>query len=381
MCIRDRYKATLKIKDLMLPPGQNFRITASTNIQDLSSNGIIQTGSIAQGVVKSAHDTGGMLGPGESAVQIDFFTMGIKPIAVFPQSSLAGATTRYRIEFPAEIAIPASGRITLTFPTGFTFADSCNTFPTDTFENSDINGPAPGQVTVSSISCNSVSRIVTLTLGNTPTQAGDMIRFEIQGVINSTVPKDYASTGYTVDIKTYNSSNTLLESKTSMPFFISAPGNLTLSGKVFVDNGAGGGTANDGIPNGSEPGIANVKICLGGPMIGFKCETTDANGDYSFTQLNPGFYHIDLPPLTSGNYSGGPFFRDINLTTNTSEYFSLQEISSSNILDVYITGGATLANTKLDVFGFSSSTGMTMGPGMGPGGFAVSYTHLTLPTN
>jgi len=51
-------------------------------------------------------------------------------------------------------------------------------------------------------------------------------------------------------------------------------------------------------------------------------------------------------------------------------------VAAANILDVYISGGAALAGTRLDVFGFSSSMGMTMGPGQGPGGFTVKEVTL-----
>jgi len=313
------------------------------------------------------------LKPGEMAGPVDYFEMGMTPISVFPKSALAGATTRYKVELSTDVAIPASGRITLTFPTGFSFTSSCNTWLTDTFENSDINGPATGIVTVSSISCNSVSRIITITLGSTGTLSHDMLRFEIQGVINSSMPKDFTTSGYTVDIKTYNASGALLESKTSMPFFIVSPGERTISGKVFVD------ADSDGVLDAGESGVQSIKICLGGPL-GLNCTTTDGNGDYSFSQLNDGFYHIDIPPLTSGTVTGGPFFRDVNVSgSDVTENFPVQQASSEFILDVYVAGSG-LDGTKLDVFAFSSSPDI-MGGGemMGPGGFVVR--ECTIGTN
>lgn len=365
--VYEPYRKTLIIKGMAMPPSQSFKATASTNIQDLSNNAMDASAKIAQGTVKSTFDTGGMLGPGQSAGPVNYYNMGTKPINVAPQNSMAGATSRYHVEFPADSAIAASGKITLTFPNGFTFANDCNTWPTNTFENSDINGPATGAVTVSSIACSSVAQTVTITLGAVGIQVGDMVRFEIQGVTNSTVPKDFSSSGYTVDIKTYDASNVLVESKTSMPFFIATPGNYSISGTVFNDNGAGGGTANDGLKNGTETGVGSINICMGGSGIGYSCKNTEANGTYEFAQLNGGFYHLEIPPITSGVYTGGPFSRDLNITGNVTENFGLKQASTSDILDVYISGTG-LNGTKLDVFAFSSGGTMdaqTAGGGMG----------------
>lgn len=363
---------TLFIDGLSMPPGQQFKVTGSTAIQDLAGNGLASDARTAQGgSIQNTSTTGGMLGGGSTTGGPNFFEMGMRPITVFPKSAMAGATTRYRVEFSADTAIPASGKITLAYPSGFNFAASCATWPTDTFENNDINGPGTGAVTVSLIACNSVSRTITITLGSVATQASDMIRFEIQGIINSTVPKDFSTSGYTVDIKTYNASNTLLESKTSMPFFLSAPGSNIIQGKVFVD--ANDNRVLDIGESGVDGSVNPIKVCMGGPM-GFECQTINSSGDYSFATLPDGYYNINIPPISSGNFSGGPFFRDVNVSggQTRAENFPLQQISAANILDVYIAGGASLASQKLDVFAFSSSVGMT-GPtsGPGPGGFAV----------
>lgn len=369
---------TLQIQGLAMNPNTLFRVTVSTSVQDLSGNAMDSSNRIASGTVKSAQSTGGNLGPGgggQSAT--DFFTFGTNPVKAFPRNGRAGSTTDFEIAFGVTTAVPGSGLIKLTFPSGFSFdttnADAtkrCTSLPTSTFENNDLNGPGTGTVTVSSITCDSVSRVVTLTLGATGVQANDQVRFLLQGVLLSTVPKDPSTSGYTVDIKTYNGT-TLLESKTSMPFFSSTPGSRTASGKVFVDNGAGGGTASNNIPDGTESGVQSVKVCLGGPS-GFNCATTDSNGAFSFTQLGDGFYHIDIPPLTSGSYTGGPFFKDLNISGSniTNVYFPVQEVTNSNILNVEVTGSG-LNGTKVDVFAFQGG-GSVGGAGPQPSrGFVV----------
>ena len=60
-----------------------------------------------------------------------------------------------------------------------------------------------------------------------------------------------------------------------------------ISGVVYEDNGTGGGTANDGVRNGGELGLAGVKIDLTtttGTVI--DTTTTDASGNFTFRVPN-----------------------------------------------------------------------------------------------
>jgi hypothetical protein len=72
-----------------------------------------------------------------------------------------------------------------------------------------------------------------------------------------------------------------------------------LGNRVWFDNGAGGGTANDGIQNGTEVGVAGVMVTLvnasgqtvdrnGTVTTSPVITTTDANGYYAFADLNAG---------------------------------------------------------------------------------------------
>jgi len=58
---------------------------------------------------------------------------------------------------------------------------------------------------------------------------------------------------------------------------------LLISGRVFDDNGAGGGAANDGILNGGEPGIAGVVVQLtdASGATTYSTATTNASGTYA----------------------------------------------------------------------------------------------------
>ncbi len=71
---------------------------------------------------------------------------------------------------------------------------------------------------------------------------------------------------------------------------------------VWLDNGSGGGVANDGIKQAGETGIANVTVRLltstGAPVLngaGQPVTTiTDANGGYRIGNLNPGAYRVEF---------------------------------------------------------------------------------------
>lgn len=351
---------TATIFGLMLPPNQAFRVKVATStgavkIKDLAGNLVNTTGSgnLATGTVQNAMQEG-MLGPGGGG-GFDFFDRGMSPMRVFPRSALAGATSTYEVEFPAATAVPSGGKIILTFPTGFSFvADGGSSECQDaltTIDNSDLNGPSAGAVTIASIACSAPSRMVTVTTGGATTVAGDRVRFILQGIVNSTVPKDFSTSGYTVDIKTKNTTDSLLESMTSAPFFLTQPGSQSIQGAVFNDNGAGGATAGDKTKSGTEPGIASVRVCMGG-MMGFSCQLTTSTGAYAFNQLSDGFYHLDIPPLTSGTFVGGPFFRDINLSggqSRTGENFAFR--STNRVISVSLAGIPSSVN--LDVFAFN----------------------------
>ena len=63
---------------------------------------------------------------------------------------------------------------------------------------------------------------------------------------------------------------------------------LTLSGRVFADTGAGGGTANDGALNGSESGLAGVPVRLtdASGTTTYDTATTDGAGNYALLVPN-----------------------------------------------------------------------------------------------
>jgi uncharacterized repeat protein (TIGR01451 family) len=114
---------------------------------------------------------------------------------------------------------------------------------------------------------------------------------------------------------------------------------ITISGYVWDDNGAVGGTGGDGLPNGSEPGLAGALVSLSSGMT----QTTTSTGEFllyaphstliTITELNPaGYFSINAIPgngasyvdndtlvvtstLTGGSTSQDNLFGDILTTT------------------------------------------------------------------
>lgn len=359
----EAHEKSTRIKGLNLPPSTPFKVIIATSTRDLAGNGFDASGTppknVAQGSVIST-STGG--GPGTTTGQVDFFTSGTEPIMVMPDSQIAGATSQYRGEFKAGTSIPDGGKIILTFPSGFSFVADGGTKECqdklDQFDNNDINGPSAGVITFT-LACDSQARTVTLTTSGAATVANDFLHLKLQGIINSTVPKDFTTGGYTVDIKTFNASNSLLESKTSMPFFLATPGTQSISGFVFND------TNKNDTKDLGETGVDAVTVCLGGPMVGFNCVATDSTGAYSFGQLSNGFYNVGIPPITSTAVSvvGGSMFRDVNLTggLNASGVNFGLKVATETI-SVTVSGGP--ASEKVDVGAFNpyntSQGGFTM---------------------
>jgi SdrD B-like domain/Secretion system C-terminal sorting domain/SprB repeat len=94
----------------------------------------------------------------------------------------------------------------------------------------------------------------------------------------------------------------------------------TLGNRVWLDNGIGSGVSNNGIQDGTEPGVANAGVALFSNGVDGLAGTadditigsaiTDSLGNYSFTELTPGNYHIQVTAPLNHNFT---------LQTNTSD--------------------------------------------------------------
>lgn len=288
---------TVKLEGLAIPDsaiGQDLWVLVQ-NVTDLSGNAINASYDEAQAIIQDSQNTYGMMGPGDQGIMgpggggPEMGKMGMMGINVMPMNMMAGATTVYFIDIPLTKQIPDTGQIILTFPGGFGL-DNAAEDPYSPMVN-DINGPGPGTPIVSAVSGSTVSQTVTITLsGATGGTAGpdgfvDFLHMDVKSITNTNTPQDFNSAGYTVDIKTKNASGAVLESLTSMPFFINEGGDYTISGTITA------------------AGVTNVAsstpmtVYLGSPMTGpMESEVTfSGSGNtqtYSFASLPVGDYHL-----------------------------------------------------------------------------------------
>ena len=82
---------------------------------------------------------------------------------------------------------------------------------------------------------------------------------------------------------------------------------FSIGNRIFWDNGAGGGTAGNGVRDGGEPGIAGVRVEVRSNGTTLATTVTDAEGYYRFDNLLTGEYTVFLPPSNfslSGALSG-----------------------------------------------------------------------------
>lgn len=330
---------TVVIEGLQLSPVGGFRIWVN-NATDLSSNTI--DGNIsapdtsafgrngAGGPVGSSAD-GGMMGPGGTGMMgpsgsgMDMGQMGMMRAGAFPSSMIAGATTSYMVDVPLNRAITPGGSIVLTFPAGFDISGAKNADPNRQWAHKDINGPGPGIVILSSaaestqsgglnndgVLVNTSARAVTIILGavgtagyqsaNVTSDDKDFLHLEIAGIKNSNIPKSFETSGYTVDIKTM-SGGSLLESLTSMPFFITEAGQYSISGTITFPNSV---TTAAGEPIhifGGSPAVGPIDI-----DVSF---SNTATADYSIIGLPAGEYTVmtDAVVTISGGVGDGDYF-------------------------------------------------------------------------
>lgn len=135
---------------------------------------------------------------------------------------------------------------------------------------------------------------------------------------------------------------------------------MSLGNRVWLDDGTGGGIYNNGIMDGGETGIANVRVELwhdadanGVPdvagMVGF--DTTDANGYYLFDNLAEGSYVV---LVTGSNFSGaGPLVGRSSSTPTGTE-------------NVGVAGNPYTPNTDRDDNGINNGSPTTL-PAATPG--------------
>jgi SdrD B-like domain/Secretion system C-terminal sorting domain len=151
---------------------------------------------------------------------------------------------------------------------------------------------------------------------------------------------------------------------------VAATGTNTLGNFVWFDNGAGGGTANDGIQNGTEQGVAGATVRLfrdanndgtlaGAELTPVAITTTNANGAYLFAGLIDGSYQIEFSNLPAGfNFTGqntdagginGIANSDPNQGTGFTVFINLDQPATNpvGVVNLNVDGGITSTRAAL----------------------------------
>ncbi|MCG2785105.1 MAG: isopeptide-forming domain-containing fimbrial protein [Anaerolineae bacterium] len=113
---------------------------------------------------------------------------------------------------------------------------------------------------------------------------------------------------------------------------------VAIGNRIWFDTGAGGGTADDGIQNGAEAGVAGVDVELyrvgqtPGADTPVDSDTTDANGDYEFDLLLPDDYFVHIP-ADQFDDSSDALYGYVSSTGNGADETSDQDSDENGIDD------------------------------------------------
>ena len=406
--VYDGFMNELRIEGLSLTAGNNYTINPTTSVLAMNGQSIDTGGSLlnfspwSEDALFDADTIGGMMIAGmEGSFNGDMFAnMGsddaaenadiktFMPISVWPMNQTTGKTTNYHINFPTTQALATGGKIVLTFPSSFDISDAM--LATDSneklyFFNQDINGSGAtltsgstfnpsGKVQISAVLANNQTKTITLTLavsdgnGCTLSSAGafnanctdnntssttmpyDFLDFELSGIKNgeaASIDWEENTGGYQVEIATKNVAGKTLEGPIkSMRFDIKKAGSGSISGKV---------TATDGTTS-----VLGARVFLDSPLAGHLETTSDASGNYSFTQLPlatttnawDGWYYVWVEAPQDSDYFGGQGVEvQLNSSNTTSTGNNVKLSSASNTITFTITHtGNTLDGQDVSIW-------------------------------
>jgi len=240
---------------------------------------------------------------------------------VQPQNNVAGRRTSYFVDMPIKTALASSSTIEVVFPKEFSLSGA------------ELDGRSPANFSDAnftqprfSLSADDRKKIITVTLtGNTSFPASSFVHFDILGIANPDVAKDFSTSGYIATIQTKNGSGMILDRFDAEPIFIrSAPSGS--NAKTITINFKSGSTI--------EP-IENAVVRINGPDGSI--EALSSGGTVVFTGSLGSRYNVQVDPsvqtksgslyLPSGYLSDGRFY-DVLLDNNKTIDIAVKNLST-----------------------------------------------------
>ena len=315
------------------------------------------------GVMMSGGGAGGAGGTSGGPSGMDMGKMGMFNAGAFPMNAMTGQTSNYFIDLPVTKPLQDGMLITITFPTGF----NVSAVAKDPYSpaNNDMNDrgaatigfdAAYGVGGVASTTLNVATLKLDVTNGPANQTAGpdgyyDSLHIDLKGIKNSTIAKDFGTSGYTADIKTMSADGSLLESVTTMPFFITQGGSNTLT--VVVNCGD------------VDQDTGTMSVYLGspmtGPMEGISSVFTNGIATSTFSSLSAGQYMLFTDPfLTIGgaNYLGKTMPETIQVSGAAEKNITIEKEGAGTgkaAITVYLLGDFSTGGAADDVDIFANS--------------------------
>jgi len=316
-------------------------IKDSSGTATIVANGTTNVGKVS---VLDSTATGGFIGGFDKPDfnNKDFASFGENPERCAPNAMIAGKSSRWMCEFSVPASLTTGATLIMTIPSGFNIAGSSLISGTNSFLNADLNGPGPGVTTIDTMVTSSVANTITLTLRHTGTamNTNDHLRFELGGIVNTSVAGSNSASIVIKDANGVKQGQTI----STAPFTIGAGGARSLSGKMCKGSSSGGAC-------GGDTGVAGVKVFIDSPQSGHQETTTDGDGLYNFTNLSDGQYNVGIfvdPSL--GSFGGGNNFQSVSIAGADAANIDFKKADVSltgKTLTVNITGPAS---TDLDIF-------------------------------
>ncbi len=395
-----------------LAAGDEFRITASSLIADLSGNPVVTAGSanVLKGRVENSKNTfgsfgdQGMFGPPVAGVGTSaggagggagatiggqfkpqgFGTFSAEQAAMgqadraWPFNSMASQDSNvFQVNFNANNSLQNGDLVVLTFPSGTTITNAAP--DTKSPSKDDFNMGGNGTVTFDNtydtdgVAVDTAARTVTVKLaitGGTP-GAGDYYTIDLKKIVNPSIPKGPETGGYTLGIN-ITRSGSVLANKTSMPYYIMAGGSNTITLKVYAGTAVTGTAGATGTVNifGGGPGGPMGKTLTLTNGITTAADGTAIAGDAGvvYSSLPDGCYGLGTEPsvtLGSVDYFGQMSPEPICVNSSA-------PTATKNIVLTAATAGSTVALTvKLSPANFNfAGNDLDIFAG-GPGPFVV----------